>query len=529
MTTSGRSIRPAVCVLIIIGLTLTAYSFIFGSSFKTMDDEYSIVMNQDLRDVRNLPLLFQRSYFGLGAYYRPLVLASYLFEYQAFGLRPLYYYLTNIALHVACALLVFLVVAGILARRDPAFWVALVFAIHPIQWEAVSNIAGRAVLLSSFFMMAAFDLFIRRRERPFSYGLSLLCFALALLSKESAAVFPLLLLAYQIVLGQSPPAVSPGGDLAPTGRKGMTVLMPTLPFWVVLGLYGVWRRIIGITVLSLWSSPGEAMLGFLTFLRSVLTFLRLLILPVDLHFDRSRQVFGSVGDPELWLTLGLVALLVAGIIMNRRRVSPTAVFFVLWFGVALLPVSQLFVMVAGQEGYISSAEHFLYTASIGIFAIVVLSVERLWTVNLRREFIRPAIFFVLIAGVLGLFYLTTIQNVIYSSQELAMLERSYQMNPRNVRVLNAIAHCREKARDHIEAERFYRKTLAISPGNIVARYGLGEALCGQGRYREGVEEWDRIRDPGRFEALVARAKEWAAGKMMEGPRGRISGVKRIDK
>ena len=79
-----------ICILIVLVLGFTAYSFVLEAPFKTMDDNSSIVNNSDIQDISNIKRIFTSSFFGDSHYYRPLVSLSYMLEYHFFGLNSFY-------------------------------------------------------------------------------------------------------------------------------------------------------------------------------------------------------------------------------------------------------------------------------------------------------------------------------------------------------------------------------------------------------------------------------------------------------
>ena len=135
---------------------LLAYAVMFNDHFKTADDLMTIVHNENIRHFSRLPEIFGSSFFGTSSYYRPLVAFSHMLEYHLFGLQAFFYYLTNLILHLASALTIFFLMRLFFSKAVQAFCIALLFAIHPIHWEAVSNISGRAILLCGFFYLTHF-------------------------------------------------------------------------------------------------------------------------------------------------------------------------------------------------------------------------------------------------------------------------------------------------------------------------------------------------------------------------------------
>ena len=464
-------------------LTFAVYSFALQGEFKTMDDEYCIINNMDLRSFGNLKKVFTSSFFGSNAYYRPLVTFSFMLEYYVYELNAYYYYLDNILLHILTALSVFSLMMLMVRRKFFAFSVAFLFAVHPVQWEAVSNVPGRAILLSAFFSINAFRFFCVGEFRKSAYIISAVCLVLGLLSKESAGVTPLLMLAYRWML-----------RMPVRGKR--SVLKPVLPFFLMCALYLLLRKYLGITKVFYWPSGEAALLGFLSFLRGVLTYLRIFIHPVGLQFDRAQTLFLSFSAPEIRTTLAVYIFILLVLFVFRRKIRPEGFFFIVWFAIELVPVSQVLVSIGVQPGFISLAEHFLYSACIGFFAAAALAVEGFYNWPQRRVFVSDRVSRMALIGLFGYFMLMTVQQNIYSGNEIAMFRRTLELNPENTRVRYNLAYVYARAGQYKDAEREFRRVLRTDPGSVNARVALGKALCDQGRYWEGLREYERISDPG---------------------------------
>lgn len=486
--------RPALLFPVIALAVLAAYSTMLNGEFKTMDDNYCIVQNADLRSVQNVPKIFSQSFFGVGAYYRPLVTLTYLAEYQLFGLNAFYFYLDNLALHALCAALVFLIIAEVSGRRRRAAAAALLFAIHPVQWEAVANISGRAILLSAFFGLAAVAAFLRGQHgRRGWLALSAGCFVLAMFSKESAAMVPLVLASALVFLG--------GRDAKrrPAAASDWAALVP---FGVVIGLYLFLRVRLGITRTFPWPNLEMAALGTLSFLRSLLTHLRLLVFPVGLRFDRASRLFLSFADPELLATAAVWLGLAAALWKARARIPRPEAFFLSWFAVELLPVSQLVTTIGVQPGYISAADHFLYLPSAAFLALLVTGAEKLCAVSVRRRVLSRTALGWLAAGSTAFFFLLTLGHNYTAGSEFAMFERTLAGDPGNIRVRYNLAQAYARRGRYDEAERHFRDITVRLPTMTNAWIGLGKALCDQGKFWEGIRIWEGIRTDGPSAALV---------------------------
>jgi len=128
-------------------------------------------------------------------FFRPLVSLTVWVDYSIWGLNPLGYHITNSIAYVLCVFLVFLIAREIVPGA--ALLCGILFAALPIHAEAVYWVSGRTDLLATMFFAAAFLLHLRGRLL-----LTLLLFSLALLCKESAIVFPFVILAYDLFTGR---------------------------------------------------------------------------------------------------------------------------------------------------------------------------------------------------------------------------------------------------------------------------------------------------------------------------------------
>ena len=176
-----------------IGFLIAVVGLVYAN---TLLNQFAL--DDGLYIMRN-PRVTQFSWRGLLAanrvthVFRPLTFATLAFNWTLQGAHPLGFHLLNLLLHAAVTVLLYLLLCALLEETANGKTVALVaaalFAVHPIHTEAVASIVGRSELLAAAFLLGAWILHLRDREIP-----ALLCFSLALLSKESAAAFlPLVL------------------------------------------------------------------------------------------------------------------------------------------------------------------------------------------------------------------------------------------------------------------------------------------------------------------------------------------------
>src|SRR5438552_9080533 len=201
---SFGSKRFYLCILtafLLVGFV--AFSTIINSYF--LSDEFDQI-GKVLRG--DLSVSWGQSH---GGFFRPLFIFSYFIDSKIWGIRPFGFHLTNVALHSLNAFLVFVLSltlmrghhAVTISRKLISLGAGLLFLLHPSHTEAVSWISGRADLIATFFCLASLPCYLAytRSKRVSRMTLSLSCFVLALLAKESAICLPFLVAVIALFAG----------------------------------------------------------------------------------------------------------------------------------------------------------------------------------------------------------------------------------------------------------------------------------------------------------------------------------------
>ena len=183
-------------IWLVVGAAAIVYANTLGNGF-VYDDGYYVLGNPAVTGHGLAQIVRPLS----NNVFRPMTVASWAGNWALGGAKPFGFHLVNVLLHAAVVLLLYRVLRKLLdasaQAADMAFVAALLFAVHPIHAEAVGWITGRSELLAAGFLLAAWLLHLY--EQPVG---ALLCFALALLAKESAVVFLPLVVAGDYVRGQ---------------------------------------------------------------------------------------------------------------------------------------------------------------------------------------------------------------------------------------------------------------------------------------------------------------------------------------
>jgi hypothetical protein len=381
--------------LALLGLTTLAYVLGLSHPF-IWDDRAHIVDHPQLESLTGLASVVTTPQ---GRYYRPLVFASYAVERRLWGLSAWEFHRTNLLLHLANVVLLIVVARRSGVGAAAALGGAALFALHPLQVEAVTYISGRTDLLMVFGALLSCLAWLSDGP-PLCRGvLAALAGAIAMLSKESGFAIALLWL---WLAWRSPP---PRAPLLGPGLLSAALLL-ALRGAVIGGL-----------------APGDDLvLPSLTTLSgagwAILEYLRLLIWPATLQVDRLLPLpSGGVALVTGLIVLGLAFALAVRAARRRDAIGMWSV----WTGVFYLPAANLIVIypaLAGRALFVP--EHNMYAPLAGLGVLGAIALER----GLRRAAapLRAAAATVAVVALLGLSLRTALrvtdwvaENELYSS------------------------------------------------------------------------------------------------------------------
>jgi len=363
--------------LILLGLVLVTYANSFTGQF--LGDSGNVILedprvHEVTRD--NLDLIFHQQYWYQTAdsgVFRPLVTLSFLFNYAVLGNadRPAGYHWVNLGLHAANVMLVWLLALTVWKRPLPAFFTAAIFATHPVNVESVTNIVGRADLMSGMGVLIGLVLYARlpdvswSRRLPWLLGIFLAAL-FGLLSKENAVVLPAAMVLYDLVFRRGRPF------FWRSSLSGYLALIPAL-------LMTWWVRHSVFSKLPPFDQPfvdnplvgADFLTARLTAVKVIFHYIGLLLWPRSLSWDYSyNQIPLTTWGAGLPALIGMIVLLSLVVWLYHKHAP--ACFFGAFFFLALLPTSNLLLIIGSIM-----AERFLYLPSIGFAGCVVACVMAL--------------------------------------------------------------------------------------------------------------------------------------------------------
>ena len=182
--------------LLLIALSVLVYLPVKDYPFISYDNSLYVTENWRVQE----GLSWENVKWALVAleagFWHPLTWLSHMLDCTLFGLDPAGHHLTSVVLHIGSTLFLFLAFVRMTCALWPSFFVAALFAIHPLHVESVAWVAERKDTLSIFFWMLTMWTYIRYTEKSCTlrYLLVFLCFALGLMSKPMLVTLPIVLL-----------------------------------------------------------------------------------------------------------------------------------------------------------------------------------------------------------------------------------------------------------------------------------------------------------------------------------------------
>jgi Flp pilus assembly protein TadD len=389
-------------------------------------------------------------------YYRPLNILTYMLDYHLWGHDPFWYHLENLLFHALVVILIFLLVDAVFGDGILAFITAILFAVHPVNAEAVSFVSARNNMLCTGLFFASLLALWKSRQNGCRWATgALLLFFLSLLSKESAVVIPLFLASLALFTKEK--------KLEASGSALLSYLAVLFLYFIIrFFVLGAFTSEVG-PELSVEKLRLMAAVGFENF--------RLILYPVRLnaHYTPEFLTFSWV---KAVVAFSGVGLLVFGSVWRR---SPEPIRagsqWVLW---GLLPVSNLVAIPSAPV-----AERYLYAIVPGSALVVAYLLRQL----LRRK---EAVSLVIIAALGVALGARTLARSRVWADNLILETSMIQSDPSN-----AFAHMNlgitYSSMGRLEAgERELRQSIRLNASNPRAHYNLAALYFRQNRLVEAA-------------------------------------------
>ncbi len=333
------------------------------------DDEQQILQNPYIKSWHYLPAIFRTTVWSfVGAagdtnYYRPLMTLTYLFLWKIFGDSPVGYHLFNVLVNALVVMCVYFAGRELFKDRWIALIAATLFAIHPVHTETVDWIAAVPDLEATLFCLLAFYAYVKGPGSDWKrQALVVICFFLALLSKEPALMLAPLVVYYEHFVREGRRETA----FAVKVKRYLLVCLTAAGYLLLrIALLGKLAPVLQRAQVT-W--PQAIYSGFAL----VTKYAQLLFWPAKLSAFHVFHVSDSFHEGKVLFGVGIViASALLALLLNRRW--PVAAFCILWTGITLAPVLNARWMAANVL-----TERYLYLPSVGFCWLAAWAAKSVW-------------------------------------------------------------------------------------------------------------------------------------------------------
>ncbi len=498
-------VRRGLALGAILLATIFAYRGVTAHGF-VLDDVHAVASNPSISSLAWAPHWFTSPYATSALRehtgYRPILVASYALDYALWPNPSAGYHRTNLAIHLGVVVLVYLLARLLWNDGLAALAAAVVMALHPINAEAVNYISARSSSLAACLTLLAvwaYDAATRAtavRQTAAWRAIAILASLMALGTKESAVVLPLLLLAWDRArFGE--------------GTPWRTSLARSAPFWALTVAFLIVRSLVMNQAPG--PSGGVSAQNALFAVKIVLSSFGHWVWPAGLAVDHGwTWTIGTREGAVLLVVLTAAVIVTAVAFRYHRRIG----WCLLWGWLALLPL----VVLPTVSRVTLYQDHRVYLAGIGLAWAVgglVATGLRAWSGVAMR-----AAAAVIGAGLVFAMIRADVARSAVWVDESRLWEDVLAKYPGSVVALNSRGLLSLSAGRLDDAERDFQATLRLVPNSSEAHKNLGLVHAEAGDTERAVRELQAAlalspRSPGILVELAfvyERAKAWDSAR-----------------
>ncbi len=488
--------KEAIYCIFLLVIVLIVMFPVLQNEFVNWDDEVYITKNEVIKQIpfSNLKDIFT---YQINNFSVPLTLLSFQIEYYFFGLNPFPYHFNNLLLHLANVILIYFLVKALLlsvgtqtqttatnTQTTAAFFVALLFGIHPMNVESVAWATERKDLLYTFFTLLALLQYLYASQNEIitntnqlktkHYWFSLLFFVLSLLSKPQAIFFPVVLLLIDYWKQADNQTI-------------WRVLSPKkiifkLPYFVISFLAGLYL------LLNVGTRVSEKTLDYGFFERflfscyQVCLYLVKFFFPFNLNNFYEYPIQTNGFYPFVFYVAPFVLIGFLAFVLWKFRTNKLVVFGLLFYFVNIFIFLQLFSVNTAIV-----YERFNYLAYNGLFLIGVVSLQKIKL----NDYVRAGLFaYLLLFGVLSFQRCKVWQN------DISLFTDTLRKNPNDVYInkmaLKNIGDVLMEKQQLPEAIEKFTQSIAKDSNYEQAYLGRAYAYFTSKRYKEAIIDYNKL-------------------------------------
>lgn len=462
--------RNVVLGLLLVVITLALYNPVARHPFVNYDDDRYVTDNPHVR----AGLHWETVKWAFRSYdeanWHPLTWISHAVDCQVFGLNPAGHHYVNLLLHACNAVLLFLVLWWATGAVGRSWWVATLFAIHPVNVETVAWVAERKNILSMFFFLLALAAYQHYVKKPswMRYSAVVAAFACGLMAKPMIIPLPFVLLLW---------------DYWPLQRskKLLNLITEKVPLFVLCAtdaVITVRAQRLGNAMRSVVQYP-----SFVRLENAALAYVRYVgkaVWPANLvpMYPYPRHSFTA------WQTIGAVLFLVAmsGIAIAARR---RRYWFVGWFWFVGTLVPMIGLVQVGNQ---AMADRYGYLPFIGLFVMAT------WGVAEAAEACAIARTRLLVAASICILALTVVthRQLGFWKANVTLWSHAVEVTPPNFIAEDNLGGALLEAGRIDEAIPHFRKAAAIEPSDPMSRLNLAADMERNGDFKSASDQFAAV-------------------------------------
>ena len=473
---------------VIVAATLTVYAPVKQHPFITIDDYGYVVNNFHLQHLDWTTVKWSFTSFHYSNW-DPLTWLSHALDIYFYGLEPGRHHETSLLIHALNAVLLFWLLSVATGYIGRSFAAAAIFALHPVNVEAVAWVAERKTVLSMMFFLLtlmAYRWYARRPEVPRYLLVFVLC-AMAMMSKPQSITLPCVLLLWDYwPLGRmfAPVDSSLAGELpgyVARAKNLSWLLIEKLPLlllsagsaYMTMKAQWVNGTLGGLNQYPFWVRVAGSIVGYVRYLWHALW-------PADLSFfyphahsaPPAMQIVGSL----------LLLLLITGVALGARNRRYFAVGW-LWFLGTLVPMIELV-----QVGNHSMADRYGYLPYVGLFIAICWGVAGATERGTVFKVCAPAVVVIVLVAL----SVATRRQVNYWTDDLTLWTHSAKAVKNNAMAENMIGENLLRRNDREGAIAHFRAAAQMDPAFPFPQLHIGVYEEAHGHSQEALEHFKKV-------------------------------------
>ncbi len=507
--------------MIILSIAFLSYFNTFENSFHFDDFRY-ILHNEEFKEYTQQPFSVSGTLSNLSN--RTIVLATLRLNHFLNGFNVFGFHVVNLTVHIITCLLIFLFTKEVLlfnkilksecinkSKLNIPLISALLFAVHPMNIQAVTYITGRTTSLAVCFYMASFLFFIKGVRQILPYKMLFYILSIAFLtagfgSKAIILTAPVMFIIFYLFF--TPLKTIFLKHFFENKFVGIILQAIVITGPLILIFLSKYLNLekIGSTDSGIFSKllePIQRKLYFVAaFTRDIISssiylltefkvivfyYIKMIFFPVNQNIDPAFPLANGITDFGVALSLGIIVLcLFTGIYFYKK--NRLIAFGIFWFFITLLPTSSIFPLLD------TVTEHRLYLPLAGFTLTIPLYLNQFIIRHKKRPFKQLTYFILFVFLPIIVFSILTVKRNFVWKDEKSLWSDAAEKSPQLSRPLNNLAEAYDKEglaygdqKSYTKAIESLKKAIAISPTGYKSYNNLGKIYGRLGQFDPAIK------------------------------------------